>query len=178
MRRQQMKLIVAHQSNAAAVLRMQNLDNASQLHSVYGNMQPRSACDQHRCYHRSMSNGEAGREVEQKRRGPLFWVLTGIAVLVLLLVLVIGFVGYRGYQAAERAGITPEIMKSNPKFGAHKMMVAFDPKLEIIAEDADKDEITVREKASGNTFVHRMDPQGKAILRPTEAGALKDVDAK
>jgi len=99
-----------------------------------------------------------------KKRGPLFWIITGVLILGLLIAVVIGGVGYFAYQTMTNAGITPELLKSNPKFAAHKMVVVVDKDLEIVSENPDTDEIVVRSKSKGVTSMHKMDPDGKGVM--------------
>ena len=113
----------------------------------------------------------SGSTPQAKKRGPVFWILIGIAALVLVFVVVAGGVGYYAYRTVVDAGVTPELMRSNPKFAAHKMAVIVDKDLEIVSEDPATDEITVRSKSTKVTSVHKMDAEGKGfVLVPVEQG--------
>lgn len=116
---------------------------------------------------------------ERKKRGAIFWILIAAGCLVLLTVLAIGGITYLAYSRLTNAGITQELLKSNPKFAAHKMVVMVNPDLEIVSENPATDEIIVRSKSRGTTLVHRMSADGKNIsLEPVPEPAQEKAKAK
>jgi flagellar basal body-associated protein FliL len=99
----------------------------------------------------------------KKKRGALFWILIGLGGFALLFALAIGGIGYFAYSTMQNAGITPELLKSNPKFAAHKMVVMVDQDLEVVSENPETDEIIVRSKSKGANFQHKLDQQSKSV---------------
>jgi hypothetical protein len=111
----------------------------------------------------------SGAAPQAKKRGPVFWILIGVASLVLLFVVVAGGIGYYAYRTVVASGVTPELMRSNPKFATHKLAVIMNKDLEIISEDQATDEITVRSKSTKATSIHKMNDDGKGFtMEPVE----------
>jgi hypothetical protein len=116
---------------------------------------------------------------ERKKRGALFWILVGVGSLVLLIAAALGAVGFIAYRTMTNAGITQELLKSNPKFAAHKMVVMVNPDLEVVSENPATDEIIVRSKSKGATLVHRMAADGKsATMEPVPEPVPEKAKAK
>ncbi len=116
---------------------------------------------------------------ERKKRGALFWILIGVGSLFLLAVVAIGGISYVAYRTMANAGVTTDLLKSNPKFAAHKMLVMVNQDLEVVSENPATDEIIVRSKSKGTTLLHRMASDGKsAIMEPVPAPAAEETPEK
>ena len=110
---------------------------------------------------------------EGKKRGALFWILIGVGSLILLIGVAIGGIGYVAYRTMTNAGITQDLLKSNPKFAAHKMMLMVNPDLEVVSENPATNEIIVHSKSKGTTSIHRMAEDGKSVTMEPVPAALK-----
>lgn len=106
---------------------------------------------------------------DAKRRGPLSWVILGVVVLIAILGVVLwGF----GYYAAEKNHLT--VGTANPGFAAVKILVSSNPNLEIIREEPEKAQILVRDKTTGEYFLHRANDETKSMERvPMPADQVK-----
>jgi hypothetical protein len=82
----------------------------------------------------------------KKATSPLVWILAGCGGLILICAVVM-MAG--GYFLAHKVKGYAEIAKKNPAMAAAKMMVAFNPEVEIVAEDDDRGIITIRNKKTG-----------------------------
>jgi hypothetical protein len=99
----------------------------------------------------------------------MFWVGVTAAIVVAILALVGAVIGYTVFRGAQQAGVTREMLESNPNFAVNKLAVAMRPDLETVSEDPDKNEILVKSRKTGELFVHRMDARTKRfVLAPVE----------
>ncbi len=82
----------------------------------------------------------------QKKTSPLVWILVGCGglVVVICIVFLIG-----GYFVAHKIKGYAETAKKNPAMAAAKIAVAVNPDLEVVSEDDDKGELTIRNKKTG-----------------------------
>ena len=96
---------------------------------------------------------------EAKERGPLFWVILGVVALVAILGVVLTSIGY--YTSKDRV---PVVSTSNSGFAALKLLVTINGHLEIIREEPEKMQVLVRDKNTGEYFIHRADDATKAIV--------------
>ncbi len=82
----------------------------------------------------------------QKKTSPLIWILVGCGGLVILgcIVFLVG-----GYFVAHKIKGYAETAKKNPAMAAAKIAVAVNPDLEVVSEDDDKGELTIRNKKTG-----------------------------
>lgn len=100
-----------------------------------------------------------------RKRGPLFWVLIGVASFLLLVMVAFGVIAYFAFQAAQQTtGLDAETMKKHPKFVAVKMQVAVNPDNEILAEDIEGAEIRFRNTKTGEEFVSKIDASTNRII--------------
>lgn len=107
---------------------------------------------------------------EAKKRGPLFWVLLGIIALLAILGVVLTSIGY----FASQQGAPSSVSTSNPGYAALKLLTTANPQFEIIREEPEKMQILVRDKATGEYFLNRVDEETKAIRRiPVPADQVK-----
>jgi len=111
----------------------------------------------------SQASGPAGPPVYQppaapasapapKKKGPLFWVLTGCLGLIVIGGIIAVLLGVFVYQKAKQAGFDPELMQKNPGVAVAKMMAAMNPDIEILGVDEDRGIIRVRNKKDGKTL--------------------------
>jgi hypothetical protein len=82
----------------------------------------------------------------KKPTSPLVWILAGCGGLILVAAVVM-MAG--GYFLAHKVKGYAQIAKKNPAMAAAKMMVTFNPDVEIVAEDDDRGIITIRNKKTG-----------------------------
>ena len=83
---------------------------------------------------------------QKKGTSPLVWILVGCGGLVVVVCLVM-LVG--GYFVAHKIKGYAETAKKNPAMAAAKIAVTVNPDLEIVSEDDDKGELTIRNKKTG-----------------------------
>ncbi len=82
----------------------------------------------------------------QKKTSPLVWILVGCGGLIVIVGIVF-LVG--GYFVAHKIKGYAETAKKNPAMAAAKFAVAVNPDLEVVSEDDDKGELTIRNKKTG-----------------------------
>jgi flagellar basal body-associated protein FliL len=99
----------------------------------------------------------------RKKRGPLFWVLISVAVLVVLVIMAVGGAGYYGFKMMQEKGIDSKLLKEHPDFAAAKLVVLMNPDAEIVSEDVDAGTIRIRSKRTGKESVITVDPATKDI---------------
>ncbi len=89
----------------------------------------------------------------KSRRGPLFWVLTGGAVFLLLLFGTIIFVAqHSGQEQPQRENRQEAILASMRK------MVPAGPNIEVLEENIDALRIVYRDKKTGKKFLIQAEP--------------------
>lgn len=106
-----------------------------------------------------------------KRRGPLFWILIVITILVVLGGTVLALGGYFIYRAAKNAGVDTELFRTNPALAATKLAVSLNPDLEEVSIDESTGLIRVRSKSSGKVVTMRFDAQTKSLTTVTDDGS-------
>jgi len=106
-----------------------------------------------------------------KKKGPLFWILIVVAVVVVLGMAVVGLGGYFIYRAASNAGVSPQLFKTNPALATAKLAVAMNPDLEEVSIDEATGSIKVRSKSSGKVVTMRIDPNTKRMTSIAEDGS-------
>lgn len=97
-----------------------------------------------------------------KKRGPLFWVIIGVASFVVLVMIAFGAIAYMGFRAA---GLDREMLKDHPDYAATKLQVIANPNNEILEENIETGEIRYRDKMTGQVFVSKIDPKTHRLLR-------------
>ena len=103
-----------------------------------------------------------------QKKGPLFWILIVVAVMVVLGGSVIALGGYFIYRAAKNAGVDTELFRTNPALATTKLAVAMNPDLEAVSVDESTGLIKVRSKSSGRVVTMRFDAQTKSLTTVTE----------
>jgi len=92
-----------------------------------------------------------------------------LAVIVSIILLLAGgfFAVQTAKHVAETAGVDTELMKENPGLAAAKMMVAADPKIEVVDTDVEDGTITIREKKTGKEITVNFEEikEGKISFR-------------
>ena len=83
---------------------------------------------------------------QKKGTSPLVWILVGCGGLIVVACLVM-LVG--GYLVAHKIKGYAETARKNPAMAAAKLMVTVNPDLELVSEDDDKGELTIRNKKTG-----------------------------
>jgi len=83
---------------------------------------------------------------QKKGTSPLVWILAGCGGLIVVVCLVM-LVG--GYFVAHKIKGYAETARKNPAMAAAKFAVGVNPDLEIVSEDDDKGELTIRNKKTG-----------------------------
>lgn len=96
-----------------------------------------------------------------KKRGPLFWVIIGVASFVVLVMIAFGTIAYMAFSAA---GVDREMLKNHPDFAATKLQVIANPNNEILEENIETGEIRYRDKRTGQVFVSKTDPKTHRLL--------------
>jgi len=100
----------------------------------------------------------------KKAKGPLFWILIAVGVLMVFGFLAVAGVSYFVYRGVKNAGLDPALMKSNPGLATAKLMVAVIPDLQTMSTDEGRGYITVREKSTGKVMTMRFDTDKKQLV--------------
>ena len=91
----------------------------------------------------------------RKKRGPLFWVLIGVASFFLLLLIAGGILSYLALRSLEqRTGMDVKAMKEHPV----RAYVLSNPDNEILSEDSSTGEARYRNQKTGQEFTIKIDP--------------------
>lgn len=102
-----------------------------------------------------------------RKRGPLFWVLIGVASFLLLVVVAFGTIAYLGFQTLQKTtGLSSETIKNHPDFAAVKGIVLSDSSNEILEENVEKAEVRYRNRKTGQEFVGKIDTSHRVIRIP------------
>jgi hypothetical protein len=110
-----------------------------------------------------------------KKRGPLFWVLSGCGALVVLAGIAVLVFFFFVYRVAKQAGLDPELMQKNPAMAVAKMMAAVNPDIEVLAVDDARGIIKVRDKKTGKTLTMNLEDvkKGKITFQDDESGKVE-----
>lgn len=115
----------------------------------------------------------------KKKRGPLFWILTGCGTLVVLAAIVVMVGGWWAYRAVKQAGLDPELMEKNPAMAVAKLMAVVNPDIEVLSVDDARGVIKVRDKKSGKILsVNLADAKKGKITFEDEEGGKIDIQAQ
>jgi hypothetical protein len=103
----------------------------------------------------------------KKKISPLVWILSGIAVFILLLggAAIIGT--YIVVNKVKQAGLDPDLMEKNPGLAVAKMMAAMNPEIDIVSVDDRKGVITFKEKSTGKTVTVNFEDAKQGKIRFT-----------
>ncbi|MDX1645450.1 MAG: hypothetical protein R3244_13940 [Thermoanaerobaculia bacterium] len=94
-----------------------------------------------------MTNGELPAQQEKKGLGPVAWIAIGCGALVVLVVLAMTVGGF--FIAGKVKDVAGDF-KENPARATAEMAVKMNPQLELV--ESDEKEMTVRDKATGETM--------------------------
>ncbi len=115
-----------------------------------------------------MMPGMHASEVSQqpsKKRGPLFWVLIGVASFLVLVMIVFGAVAYFGLRTMQQTtGLDVDTMKKHPDYAISKLRVMADHDNVIVSEDIDTGEIHYRNSKTGLEYINKIDPATHRII--------------
>jgi hypothetical protein len=102
-----------------------------------------------------------------KKRGPLFWVLTGCLGLIVIGVIIVVAGGLFVGQKLKQAGFDPVLMEKNPALAVAKMIAAVNPDVEVLGIDEDRGVIRVRDKKTGKALTVDLAEakQGKIVFQ-------------
>ena len=111
-----------------------------------------------------------------KKRSPLFWILGGCLVLIV----VAGIIAVStGVFIARKAGLDPALMKQNPGLAVAKMMATMNPDIEVLSVDEDRGIIRVREKKTGKTMTMNLkDAQNGKIVFQDDQNKNVEIQAQ
>ena len=100
-----------------------------------------------------------------RKTSPLLWIL--VAILGLFLAGGIAVVG-AGIFFAHKAGIDPDLMRSNPALATARMMAATNPDLEVVSSD-NEGRVTIRQRSTGKVVTMNFDElkRGKITFKET-----------
>ncbi|MGH9593204.1 MAG: hypothetical protein ACRD5L_08940, partial [Bryobacteraceae bacterium] len=107
---------------------------------------------------------------QPKSKGPLFWILISLGVLVMVVICAAAVGSYFVYRAAKSAGLDPTLMKNNPGLAVAKLAVAANPDLQTVSEDDGSGAITVRQKSTGDVLTLRFDAEKKTLVATDKDG--------
>jgi hypothetical protein len=105
------------------------------------------------------------------KRKPIFWILGGCLVLIVIGVIITVFTGV---FIARKAGIDPDLAEKNPGLAAAKMMATLNPDIEVLSVDEDQGTIQLREKETGRTVTMNFEDiqEGKIVFKDSEDGEV------
>jgi uncharacterized protein YbaP (TraB family) len=101
---------------------------------------------------------------QKKKRGPLFWILTGCLGLIVIGVIVFAAAGLFIRSKMKDAGIDLALMQKNPALAAAKMMTAMNPDLEVLGVDEARGIISVRNKKTGESLTVNLEDAKKGKI--------------
>jgi hypothetical protein len=101
--------------------------------------------------------------VASKSKGPLFWILISIGVLVMVVICAAAVGSYFIYRVAKNVG-------NNPGLAVAKLAVAANPDLQTVSEDDGSGTITVRQKSTGDVMTLRFDSEKKTLIATDKDG--------
>jgi hypothetical protein len=105
--------------------------------------------------------------IAPKKRGPLFWILTGCLGLILVFIAISVSCGLFWWNKAKQAGIDTDLMESNPGLAIAKLLAASNPNIEVLSVDEDEGIIRVRDKKTGKSMTMDLSEakNGKIVFR-------------
>jgi hypothetical protein len=92
-----------------------------------------------------------------RKRGPVFWILTGCAGVLVIGVLVVVSTGLFVAYKARQAGLDPALIQKNPGLAVAKILASTNPEIEVLSVDEDRGIIKVREKKTGKTLTMSLE---------------------
>jgi hypothetical protein len=102
-----------------------------------------------------------------RKFGPIFWILGGCLVLIIIgVILAVS----TGLFIARKAGIDPELAEKDPALAAVKMMASLNPDIEVLSVDEDRGTIEMRDKETGKTVTMNLDDvkEGRITFKDDE----------
>ena len=115
-----------------------------------------------------------------KKSNVLLWVLLGVGGFFALCIVAVLAIGLFVVHKAKQAVLDPDLMKRNPALAATKLMTAVNPNVEIVSTDEGKQEITLHDKQSGETYTISFDDakQGRFKVKSAKGTVQFGGDAK
>src|ERR1041384_992449 len=84
-----------------------------------------------------------------RKTSPIVWLLVIVLGVVVFAGICLVGAGFFVIHKAKRAGIDPELMRTNPGLAIGKMMAAFNPDVEVVRTNDATGTITVRDRRTG-----------------------------
>ena len=111
-----------------------------------------------------------------KKSSALKWILIGAGILVFCVIALVGTLFYVGYSAIKRAGVDPELFKSNPGLAAAKLAATLNPEWDVLSTNDSSGTITVRDKKTGEVSTLKFDAEKNTFVVINQDG--KQVEFK
>jgi hypothetical protein len=92
-----------------------------------------------------------------KKSNVLLWILVGVGGFFALILIVLVAGGLFIAHKVKQAGVDPGLFQRNPALAATKLMTTMNPDIEFVSVDEGRQEITLREKKSGKTYIISYD---------------------
>ncbi|HEX4963519.1 MAG TPA: hypothetical protein VF173_22005 [Thermoanaerobaculia bacterium] len=102
-----------------------------------------------------------GTPVAPKKTSPLVWVGVGCAVIIVICLIALGGLGW---FVKKKAGD----FQKHPTFSTAKLMVQFNPQLELVKSDEDAGTLTIKDKKSNEVITFTADETNKTITIKNE----------
>lgn len=108
----------------------------------------------------------------KKKGRAIFWILGGCLGLIIIIVAILIA---SGVYFVRKAGLDPELMKTNPTLAVAKMVATVNPDIEVLEVDEKTGIIRVREKKTGKTMTMNLkDAQkGKIVFQDEKEGSVE-----
>ncbi len=108
----------------------------------------------------------------KKKGRAIFWILGGCLGLVILGAIVFFSLTYFVFR---KAGIDPDLMKSNPTLAVAKMVMTVNPDIEVLSVDEKTGIIRVRDKKTGKTMTMNLKDveKGKIVFQDDKEGSVE-----
>ena len=105
--------------------------------------------------------------IPSKKRGPLFWILTGCLGLIIIAVVISASCGLFVWHKVRQAGVDTALMQSNPGLAVAKMLAATNPDIEVVSVDENEGVIRVRDKKTGKSLTMDLSEakNGKIVFK-------------
>lgn len=105
-----------------------------------------------------------------KKTNILFWILGGLAVIILVVVLAVAGIGYYFATKVKQAGVNSSLLKENPALAGIKMVAALNPNIEIVSIDEDAGKVVVHDKKKDKNYTVNIDDAKKGRFSFQEDG--------
>jgi hypothetical protein len=92
-----------------------------------------------------------------RKSNALKWILIGVGGFFLVIILAIAGLGFFVVHKAKQAGLDTDLIRRSPGLAVAKMAVAANPNVELVTADEGKQQITVRDKQTGQVITMSFD---------------------